>query len=311
MNFISRCSAVALALAFSLTSHATIVEVETSRGDFKINLYDDETPLTVQNFLSYVESGAYDGSVFHRLVHGFVLQGGGFTYEGQDSVGRQVFPSIEVSDPVSNEPVFSNVKATVAMAKIGGDPDSATSGWFINLADNSSNLDRQNGGFTAFGEVVEGDYEVVEALAQTPVTSNALPLADMEPGTSVNDYDESNLLVIERITIIDSATNTAASLSPVPNTLIHDLDDDGVLNDDDSCANTNADEVVDENGCALYQVDTDDDGVNDALDQCPDTVTGTRVGIDGCESTGSDGGGSGSLWLFALLGLGLLVRKQR
>ncbi len=113
----------------------------------EIDLFEEETPETVANFLNYVNDGDYANTFIHRSVAGFVIQGGGFTFiDGE----RQ---SVPTDPPVVNEPGISNLRGTIAMAKLSGDPNSATSQWFINLADNAENLDGQNGGFTVFGQV--------------------------------------------------------------------------------------------------------------------------------------------------------------
>ena len=130
-----------IAALISVSASATVVEIRTNMGNVTVNLFDEETPETVENFLEYVNSGAYANNVVHRLAPDFVMQAGGFTYNNtlpMDNVATGV--------PVENEPVLSNVLGTIAMAKQAGDPDSATSQWFINLADNSENLDVQNGG---------------------------------------------------------------------------------------------------------------------------------------------------------------------
>ncbi len=133
------------------------VRLRTSLGDVVIALLKD-APATTDNFLRYVRDGFYNGTIFHRVLPGFVVQGGGFL----PGLVRQT----GVRDPVVNEfsPDRSNLRGTVAMAKVGGNPDSATSQFFFNLADNSSNLDNQNGGFTVFARVVEG-IDVVDAMA--------------------------------------------------------------------------------------------------------------------------------------------------
>lgn len=136
--------------------YAQIVRVETNVGDFRLRMAGGSAPGTVLNFLRYVADGDYDGSFFHRLVPGFVLQGGGFYPESGGAV--------PVDPPIVNEFGISNTRSTVAMAKVGGDPDSATSQWFVNLADNSENLDSQNGGFTVFARVV-GGMDVVDTVA--------------------------------------------------------------------------------------------------------------------------------------------------
>jgi cyclophilin family peptidyl-prolyl cis-trans isomerase len=138
------------------------VEVRTVLGVLCLDLLDrpGEAPLTVQNFRNYMDRGDFDGSFFHRLVPGFVLQGGGFSY---DPVDR--YRAIPQDPAVVNEPGISNVRGTVAMAKLANQPNSATNQWFVNLTDNSANLDGQNGGFTVFARVVPEDLAVVDAIA--------------------------------------------------------------------------------------------------------------------------------------------------
>ena len=139
----------------------TIVRFDTSCGAFDVQLYDTDTPGTVQNFLDYVADGDYTNSFFHRLVSGFVLQGGGFTYDSESNM----FDFVPTQGPIDNEFRYSNVPGTIAMAKQDGDPDSATSQWFFNLADNSANLDNANGGFTVFGHVTGDGMDVIDRLA--------------------------------------------------------------------------------------------------------------------------------------------------
>lgn len=148
-------------LASANTQAQTIVNVETALGNFSIELFDTAAPATVANFLNYVTSGRYNGSIIHRSVPGFVIQGGGFTFDST----TQTFPNVAVDAPVVNEFSIPNTRGTLAMAKLGGDPNSATSQWFVNLADNRANLDNQNGGFTVFGRVVEPGMTVVDAIS--------------------------------------------------------------------------------------------------------------------------------------------------
>ena len=138
-----------------------------------VSLLEDQlsgAPLTVANFERYVEENKYTDVMLHRLVAGFVLQGGGFQWPD-----NQASPStIESFAPVANEfsSERSNTRGTIAMAKIGNDPDSATNQWFFNLADNSSNLDNQNGGFTVFGKTkTETDLLFVDILASSPIAN--------------------------------------------------------------------------------------------------------------------------------------------
>jgi peptidyl-prolyl cis-trans isomerase A (cyclophilin A) len=168
-------------------SHAqTIVNVETNLGNFSIELFDSQAPATVANFLSYVTSDRYNGTFIHRVVKSFVVQGGFYFF---DEPARQI-GGINLDSPVINEFGISSTRGTLAMAKVGGDPNSATSQWFVNLADNSENLDNQNGGFTVFGRVIEPGMTVVDAISALPLfningVSDAIPLTDFTGGDVV------------------------------------------------------------------------------------------------------------------------------
>lgn len=157
--------AAVLALAFPAICPASTVSMQTVLGEIDIELFDAAAPLTVANFMNYVNSGAYNNSFIHRSVPGFIIQGGSYTWS---DAGVGV---IAQNPPVVNEfdSSRSNVRGTIAMAKLGGDPDSATNGWFFNLADNSANLDFQNGGFTVFGRVIGNGMDVVDVIAALPV----------------------------------------------------------------------------------------------------------------------------------------------
>jgi len=109
--------------------------------------------------LRYVNNGDYVNNLIHRSVPGFVIQGGGFRWNEDESKGI-----VNSYGNISNEFALSNLRGTVAMAKLGNDPNSASNQWFINLADNSANLDAQNGGFAVFAVVAYG-MEVVDRIA--------------------------------------------------------------------------------------------------------------------------------------------------
>jgi cyclophilin family peptidyl-prolyl cis-trans isomerase len=141
---------------------ALVYTIETPLGDIPVQLYPNMAPQTVANFRAYADSGDWDGSLVHRSVPGFVIQGGGF----RDVAGA--YAAIPTDPPVPNEPCLSNTLGTIAMARVGGQPNSATSQWFINLANNTS-LDSVDGGFTAFGRVVGGGMAVAQAIAALPV----------------------------------------------------------------------------------------------------------------------------------------------
>jgi cyclophilin family peptidyl-prolyl cis-trans isomerase len=140
----------------------SIVRFKTNAGDINVELFDKDAARTVANFFNYVTSNRYDNTIFHRLATGFVLQGGGFSFDPNTAT----FPAIPVGPTVQNEFGASNTLGTIAMAKVGNDPNSATSQFFFNLANNSSNLDTQNGGFTVFGRLVgAADQATVNRLA--------------------------------------------------------------------------------------------------------------------------------------------------
>jgi len=147
------------------------VRLTTSKGDILLELVDD-APVTTANFLTYVEEEFYDGTIFHRVIADFVVQGGGVLPDGTQKTATH--------DPIVNEfsPSRSNIRASVAMAKVGNDPDSATNQFFVNLADNSENLDNQNGGFTVFAHVIEG-MDVVDEIAAVAVDQDDRPLEDV------------------------------------------------------------------------------------------------------------------------------------
>ncbi|MGA2796605.1 MAG: peptidylprolyl isomerase, partial [Thermoguttaceae bacterium] len=143
-------------------------------SSYQVQLFDQEAPITVANFLNYANTNSYNNTIFHRDVPGFIIQGGGFK-ENLDPTGKVIlsFDPIATNPAIQNEfsASRSNLRGTVAMAKLGNDPNSATDQWFINLANNSSNLDNQNGGFTVFGHVVGEGMELIDAAAALP-TSN-------------------------------------------------------------------------------------------------------------------------------------------
>src|SRR2546423_237351 len=135
-----------------------IVIMETSMGTITLELFPEKAPITVKNFLQYVNDNAYDNTIFHRVIKSFVIQGGGYSTQGKLKDTRP---------PIKNEANngLSNEKGTIAMARTK-DPDSATNQFFINVK-NNPNLDFKGGpggeGYCVFGRVVEG-LEVVEKI---------------------------------------------------------------------------------------------------------------------------------------------------
>ena len=138
----------------------TLAQFRTVFGDIEVELYDQDKPVTVQNFIRYVQSGAYQNEFAHRLVPGFVIQGGGFAITNRGATNAQIV-DVQTFPPITNEfgvgRRFSNVYGTIAMAKLGGDTNSATSQWFFNLTNNAFlDANDTNDLFVVFGHVVRG-----------------------------------------------------------------------------------------------------------------------------------------------------------
>ncbi|MEE9413573.1 MAG: peptidylprolyl isomerase [Methylococcales bacterium] len=135
--------------------------------DIVITLDVDKAPITTANFLQYVKAGFYDGTIFHRVILGFVIQGGGFL---PDLVKKQTGVGEAIENEADNG--LKNTKYTIAMALKGDDPQSATSEFFFNLNDNNSlnlnsNTNTTNFGYTVFGEVTEESQKVLDKIADT------------------------------------------------------------------------------------------------------------------------------------------------
>ncbi|UCG50370.1 MAG: peptidyl-prolyl cis-trans isomerase [Phycisphaerales bacterium] len=152
-----------------------MVKLKTSMGDIVIELDEKAAPITTKNFLRYVEEGFYNGTIFHRVISGFMIQGGGFTAD----MARK-----ETHAPIANEASngLKNERGTIAMARTPH-PDSATSQFFINHRDNAQ-LDYtgpENPGYAVFGRTVEG-MDVVDAIAAVKTTvRNGMPNVPVEP----------------------------------------------------------------------------------------------------------------------------------
>ena len=145
------------------------VTIETSMGNIVVELYEEEAPITVENFLSYVDSGFYNGLIFHRVIDDFMIQGGGFMPDGNEKNTKAPI-KLESDNGLKNE------KGTIAMARTNV-PDSATSQFFINDKDNDFlNKDAFNDGYAVFGKVIEG-MDVVEAISAVQ-TGNKGPHQD-------------------------------------------------------------------------------------------------------------------------------------
>ncbi len=174
MTSITLLSVVVLGLGACLSLSAVagqdstqkpVVVLDTSLGAITLELYPDKAPITVENFLKYVDEGFYDNLIFHRVIPGFMVQGGGMT---DQMVEKSVGKHRPIKNESSNRNRLSNDRGTIAMARTG-DPDSATCQFFINHADNP-NLNTAGGGYTVFGKVIDGLEDVVDKIAKVPTT---------------------------------------------------------------------------------------------------------------------------------------------
>ena len=184
------------------------VQFATNLGNINVQLLPASAPKTVANFLAYVNGGTYTNSIVHRSVPAFIWQGGGYQLQ-TGGIAR-----IPANAPVVNEFGISNTRGTLAMAKLGNDPNSATNEWFFSEADNSSNLDNQDGGFTVFGKVADAaSLAVMDQISNVPVFDlynlgiltadfTAVPLTG---GYSyANNPTPQNFVVVTSIAILNS-----------------------------------------------------------------------------------------------------------
>jgi len=159
---------VVLTLASPLFAANPHVRLTTNMGSIVIELYPDKAPKSSANFLAYVKEGFYNGTIFHRVIPGFMIQGGGMTPDMQRKQTRAAIPN-EADNGLSND------RGTVAMARLG-EPDSATAQFFINLVDNKalnfkSKSNGSSWGYAVFGKVVEG-MDVVDKIAAVSTTTS-------------------------------------------------------------------------------------------------------------------------------------------
>jgi cyclophilin family peptidyl-prolyl cis-trans isomerase len=217
----------------------TAVRMDSVYGPIDIALYERQKPITVANFLRYVDERRYfmtdpttkqeASSFIHRSVPGFVIQGGGFIGTVNPSApDRLQATQVGTLPAIQNEPGISNKRGTLAMAKLANNPNSATSQWFINLADNSHNvvngtdqgLDVQNGGFTVFARVIGDGMDIADRIANVPIYNfgapfDSLPLRDWVSPNPVKIPNLISLPSIARIPSVHSPlTFTATSSDP-------------------------------------------------------------------------------------------------
>jgi cyclophilin family peptidyl-prolyl cis-trans isomerase len=158
---------IAAAIAFSAQAQNPQVEVKTSAGNFTVELYQDKAPKTVANFLQYAQDGFYNGTIFHRVIDGFMVQGGGFDRDMKEKPITRPRLQNEASA------ALKNTTGTLAMARTS-DPHSATAQFFVNVKDNDflnfREPSQQGYGYAVFGKVVEG-MDVVMRIAKTPTAT--------------------------------------------------------------------------------------------------------------------------------------------
>lgn len=184
-----------------------IAQVNTSMGTFNIQLFNSRTPGHAANFANYVNDDDYDSTFIHRAIEDFIVQGGGFEYLSGLTPN---FAAVTQDTAVTNEPGLPNSRGTIALAKVSGDASSGTSQWFFNVADNVSNLDNQNGGFTVFGQVVGSGQTIVDAIAalntQSFTSSNSaftnVPVQSAVTGTTIQNATAANLVMINSVTML-------------------------------------------------------------------------------------------------------------
>jgi cyclophilin family peptidyl-prolyl cis-trans isomerase len=167
------CCLCASAAAFAANPQ---VELMTSMGDITIELYADKSPKTVENFIQYVRAGHYKGTIFHRVIAGFMVQGGGFTPDFTEKPTRT---------PIVNEASngMKNGTGTIAMARTS-DPNSATAQFFINVVDNPDlDFGSGNPGYAVFGRVIKG-MDIVKKIETVPTGAGKPPFRDV-PRTPV------------------------------------------------------------------------------------------------------------------------------
>ena len=196
---------------FSDPDVAAAARLVTDLGNIDFAFYSNAAPLTVANFLNYLNRGDFTNSMFHRSMPGFIIQAGGFRADATAS-------AIATDPPVLNEPMISNTRGTIAMAKQGNNPNSATNQFFINLADNAGNLNSQNNGFTVFARVAGNGMAVADAIGALPrqnyaAINGALTDTPYRIGPAT-PYNPANLVRILSASTISPLSLTASSSAP-------------------------------------------------------------------------------------------------
>ena len=230
MNLLYSLSLTLALLIYSTQSFAVqIVRIQVDYDGVShimdLELFDDIAASSVSNFLNYVNDDGingrrYDATFITRNIPGFIIQTGSYTFRPVDPL-TEMLTAVDIGTPlqpvptdasIANEFNLSNVRGTIAFAKVSNNPDSATSGWFINLADNSANLDNQNGGFTVFGSVIDDGMVIADEISSLPIQVFAggsigadfsdLPVAGYD-FTNFPGIYRSNLVMLTSFTVIN------------------------------------------------------------------------------------------------------------
>jgi cyclophilin family peptidyl-prolyl cis-trans isomerase len=217
--------------------NGTIVRFDTDLGKIDMLMYDSQAPITVQNFLGYILRGDYNNTYFHRSIPNFIVQGGGYSVSTLDAPTH-----ITTSAAIQNEfsPQRSNVRSTIAMAKVsppaGQAPtpesiNSATSEFFFNLEDNSSNLDNQNGGFTVFGQVINNTMNTVDAIAGLPTykAEQGVPFQQDFPLQGTPPATADNVVKIRTAKVVPEPALFTYALTSSDPSIVTPVVEDGVL----------------------------------------------------------------------------------
>jgi peptidyl-prolyl cis-trans isomerase A (cyclophilin A) len=203
--------AAATVAAAPAQAQTTMVRLQTTMGAIDMALVTD-APITTTNFLAYVRGGDYADVFFHRnawlnTTMPFVIQSGGYRWPATGGI-----QSVTSRGAIANEfsTARSNLRGTVAMAKLGSDPNSATSQWFVNMGNNAGNLDTQNGGFTVFARVTAPGMATADRIAALPNVNagapfDTLPVMNWQGGTSVQ---RSNVVRITSVAELPAQTSS-------------------------------------------------------------------------------------------------------
>lgn len=216
-TIITLATTIYIGLFLALPSaHAARVQFHTFLGDIEVDLFDQQTPIASDAFLSLVDNGVFDNSIIHRIDNNRLMEGGLY------SLANGTLSPISNLGVTRSEVLFSNVRGTLAYA----DPAQLSASlrsvqWFINLCDNSDILDRQNGGYTVFGRVSDAGMAVVDAIAQLEKLSFEgfpdLPLRHYSAQDALNGevIAQDNYALIKRVVILDNTETSDIELPPL------------------------------------------------------------------------------------------------